>query len=365
MIWIGWFILLFAVIQFVVALLNLLFSANLQRKAVLTRSEKLVSVLIPARNEEKNITSLLLDLQHQTYKNLEILIYNDQSEDRTANFVEAMAKYDKRISLINGQELPLGWIGKNNACHQLSKMAHGEYFLFLDADVRLSENTVAKSLKYLEKSKSDVLTIFPKQLLFSIGEKAVVPLMNYILLTLLPLFLVRHSFFASLSAANGQFMLFKANVYKELAPHELFKAEKVEDIRIAKLIKKRKFKLSCISASQEICCRMYGNYNESINGFTKNAVMFFGNSYVLAFIFWSMTTFGWIVVLYWFPINWFILLIALNILTRIFVSLKSGQGVIANIFLLIPQQLNLGYILYNSLQKKIYGNYNWKGRLVN
>ncbi len=361
MIIISWIIIGFAVLQLIISLINLIFRPSFSKAQI---DDVKVSVLIPARNEEKNIQNILLDIQHQTHKNTEIIVFDDLSTDNTADLVLQMGKYDRRIQLITSTELPDGWLGKNYACHTLAGKATGQYLLFLDADVRIDEDMIKKTVTHIQKTKSKLVSVFPKQIMINPGEKAVVPVMNYILLTLLPLILVRYSGFSSLSAANGQCMLFDAETYKNLMPHEQLRAEKVEDIRIARLFKKRKFKISCVAANNDIKCRMYCDYNESINGFSKNIVMFFGNSYVLATLFWLFTTFGFIIVLISLPIKWFILLNVITIIVRVFVSLTSGQKITTNLLYLIPQQLNTGYIIFKSFINKINGRYEWRGRII-
>ena len=362
MMYIAFFVMVFAVLQLCIAFANMVIRPTLKSQS--SHFDDLVSIMIPARNEENNIIQLLTDLQHQTYKNIEILVFNDQSTDRTAELVKEMALYDKRIRLINSDGLPENWLGKNFACHSVAQLAQGDFFLFIDADVRLNEDAVNQSVEYMHKSKVSLMSIFPKQTMLSYGEKMVVPLMNYILLTLLPLFLVRFSKALSLSAANGQFMLFEAEAYQQIKPHEVLKAEKVEDIRIARLFKKLKFKTACLTGSDNINCRMYQNYQESLNGFSKNVTMFFGNSYILALLFWCITTWGFIPVLTSLPILWFWLLNLIVLLTRIFVSVASRQQILSNLILIIPQQLSLGIIIFKSLQYKMRGNYEWKGRKI-
>jgi cellulose synthase/poly-beta-1,6-N-acetylglucosamine synthase-like glycosyltransferase len=142
----------------------------------------LVSVLIPARNEEKNIAKLLNDLLDHDYKNIEILVFNDQSTDKTAEIVTGFSQKDSRVKLINSDGLPEGWLGKNHACHSLSKLAKGKYLLFLDSDVRIGNGIIRQTCTFSDKHKLGLLSIFPRQIMVSAGEKAAVPLMHFILL---------------------------------------------------------------------------------------------------------------------------------------------------------------------------------------
>lgn len=357
----AWIVIGFAAIQLIVAFVNVVSQTRFMKNA---QTNELVSVLIPARNEEQNILNLLVDLQHQIYKNIEILVFDDQSTDRTAQLVSDMAKYDNRIRLLNSTGLPEGWLGKNHACHSLAQQAKGDYLLFLDADVRAEQGLISRTIWYAKNQNTKLLSIFPTQKMHSMGEKAVVPIMNYILLTLLPLALVQRTKYASLAAANGQFMLFEAETYKKLYPHELLKTEKVEDIKIAQLYKKHALKMACISNNKDVSCRMYTNYKASLEGFSKNIVMFFGNSYLLAFAFWMVTTFGFIVVLAVLSLKYFILLTIMTLLTRIYVSIASNQNSLQNVLFLIPQQINIGILLLKSIINKKNKAYQWKERLV-
>jgi len=362
MIYIAYATLILTVLQFLVSIINLLTRPRFKNKE--TNYNGLISVLIPARNEEKNIINLLVDLQKQQYNNIEILVYDDQSTDKTAEIVKEMSLFDNKIKLLTNNNLPLGWLGKNYACYKLAQLAKGEYFLFLDADVRLDESLIGTTINYIQKSNSKLLTIFPKQITNTLGEKAVVPIMNYILLSLLPLFLVEKSRFSSLAAANGQFMMFEANTYKNIEPHKQMKMEKVEDIKIARLLKTLNKKLSCVLANDDLSCRMYSNYKESINGFSKNLVMFFGNSIILTFLFWLISSFGFVFIFLKLPGIYFAASILMVVLTRVFISIASKQNILTNILLHIPQQINFGIILYTSIVNNIKGNYEWKGRKI-
>lgn len=363
MIYIAYFILFFALLQLIVALANLVFYQSLKRRKT-SREDILVSVLIPARNEENNIADLIEDLQKQDYPNIEILIFNDQSTDGTANIVAIYALTDRRIKLINSNGLPEGWLGKNHACHSLSQQAKGDFFLFLDADVRLKTDLISKTLGFAVRHKLGLLSIFPKQVMRSVGEWVTVPVMNYILLTLLPLILVRKSNFISLSAANGQFMLFDAEIYRNHSPHLMMKSHRVEDIQISRLYKKIRIPVACIASTDSISCRMYNSFSEAVNGFSKNYIMFFGNSFMVATLFWLISTFGVIILLYYLPIELNILYLFAVIITKVFVSMVSKQNPLKNLLYAVPQHISMGLILYQSIVNRLKNSYTWKGRLV-
>ena len=358
----AWFVIGFTLYQFLVVLANLFMKVKLNKQN--TDFTGLVSVLIPARNEELNIEFILADLQKQDYKNIEILVFDDQSTDKTGEIVRQCMEQDNRIKLIESDGLPSGWLGKNHACHELSKQANGKYFLFLDADVRLSKDIILQSIANSEKHNLGLLSIFPTQEMQTPGEWITVPNMNFILLSLLPLILVRKTKYQSLSAANGQFMLFKADNYQPVWPHEKMKGNKVEDIEIARYYKQLNIPIVCTTGDERISCRMYTGFSEAVDGFSKNVVSFFGNSFVLAFLFWLITTFGFIVVYPGAGISAFILYLILLVGIRIIISTISRQNVFINLLLFIPQQLTLGFILLKALSRKLKNEYQWKGRNI-
>jgi glycosyltransferase involved in cell wall biosynthesis len=362
MIYAAYFILAFTTVQLLVALVNLLFSQP--HPAVAKPGNELVSVLIPARNEEKNIGNLLTDLLNQDYRHLEIILFNDQSTDNTLQIIKQYAQADSRIKYIDSQSLPGGWLGKNFACHSLSEQANGKYFLFVDADVRIGKLIIEKTLGHLIKYELGLLSVFPRQMMKTLAEKMTVPNMNYILLSLLPLILVRKSSKTSLAAANGQFMLFHAKTYRGIKPHESLKDSKVEDIEIAKLLKRRNKKVACLVGSHEISCRMYRTFKEAVNGFSRNVIMFFGKSFIFALFFWLVTTFGFIVVYCSFSLPLFFAWLAVAIFTRIIISVISYQPVFQNLVLAIPQQITMGIFILKAFTKKMKKQYTWKGRNI-
>ena len=366
MIYVLYIIVGFALVQFLVALANLLFQEKLSGKGLPQTGEERndVSVLIPVRNEEKNIGSLLGDLLQAGDNFREIIVFDDESTDGTAEVVSTIASADSRIRLLTSTGLPEGWLGKNYACHRLGLEAQGEFFLFLDADVRISKGLIDKTVSYAKKKELDLLSIFPTQEMTGWQEKITVPNMHYILLSLLPLPLVRLAPFSSLAAANGQCMLFRSEIYRKYMLHEKFRSSRAEDIEIARFLKNNRQKVSCITGVDEIHCRMYHNLGEAVSGFAKNVTFFFGNSYVLATLFWLVTTLGILPVLIAGSTKILTTYLLLVVLTRVFVSLAAGQSVLQNLLLLIPQQWMLGAFIYQSAVNKTKKQFRWKERTI-
>ena len=229
----------------------------------------LVSVLIPARNEEKNIGRCLRSLIKQDYQNIEILVLDDNSSDGTGRVVEKLSKKDTRIRLIRGCSLGRGWKGKSYACHQLSREAAGEYYVFTDADTLHFPNSISSSLEALISRRLDALSVFPKQIMVSVHERMVVIFINIAVLALMPLGLIRKMKSPKISIANGQFMLFKRSVYKSIGGHRSIKSDIVEDVAISKQVKKHGFRFMVFDGRSTVYCRMYDGFKGVVRGFSK------------------------------------------------------------------------------------------------
>ncbi|MFC2086551.1 glycosyltransferase [Bacteroidota bacterium] len=315
-------------------------------------------MLIPVRNEEANIPSLFLNLKNLEYENLEIILLDDQSEDSTHKLLLENSRGMEHVKIIQGKNLPEGWIGKNWSCHQLSEHATGDYFLFINADTRLEHKAIHYALNDARKNDLALLSIFPDQIMKSTGEKLVVPLMHYILLSLLPLKLVQSSRKVSLSAANGQFMLFPKKQYNQW--HEKVKDKITEDIEIMKKVKSYGLKGKVVLGNSFITCRMYRNLPESIEGFSKNILSGFGNNRLLLFVYTLFIFWGYVFVFQ--RVIPTILSIFIIGLIRLFISKISNQSIIVNLSLHPLQIIFKILISYKSIYYNITGKNMWKGR---
>ncbi len=357
-------IITFSMIRLLVAVSNMLTRQWLRPGSTAT-GQPLVSVLIPARNEAHQIGRLLEDLMDQDHPNWEAIVYNDLSEDDTESVVRHYMNKDNRIRLISGEALPPGWLGKNHGCHRLAAKAGGGFLLFLDADVRLGKTALGDALAHREKFRLDLLSVFPRQKMNSFGEKISVPLMNWVLLSLLPLILTRKTKLPSLAAANGQFMLFNAVVYKRHLFHQQFRKKPAEDIAIAREMKKKGFRIHTILGGRQVECRMYPSLAEAMGGFSKNVIDFFGSSFAMAILFTLLTTFGFIpVYLAMGPVAMAGLLI-MTLAIRGITAGISRQQVIINIATAPLQQAIFAATVVLAIYRTIRKTNTWKGRSVN
>jgi glycosyltransferase involved in cell wall biosynthesis len=338
--------------------------SNPKLHRVARQYQDLVSILIPARNEEFNILNLLRSIHEQDYINYEVIILDDNSSDNTYKVCSDFASNHHRFKIIRGDELPADWLGKNFACHQLAKQANGDFLLFLDADERVHKGLINSAVHRMYLRKLGLLSLFANQDMRSFSELTVVPLMHYILLTLLPVQLVYLIKNYTVSAASGQFMLFDAAVYHENQWHRQAKDEVVEDVSIMKLVKAANYNGEALLANNMISCRMYKSYNEAVNGFSKNFLAAFNYSVpgLLAYI--VLVIGGPMMIMITLDFHLIFFMAGLIILTRIMISLSSAQSALYNIVLHPLQMFNLMLIAFVAIQKHLTKTNVWKGRKI-
>jgi len=229
----------------------------------------LVSVLIPARNEEANIAACLESLQEQDYPDYEILVLDDNSEDNTAAVVGEIAAADPRVRLLRGEPLPEGWAGKPYACHQLAKEAGGSWLLFTDADTAHAPNMLSSALAYAHSHKLSLLSGFPLQHVTSFTQKIALPIMYFILLSCCPLWWLQDSKKPKPGIAIGQFLFLRADDYREMGGHEAVKSRKVEDMWLGFELARRGKRQGVVDLSRVVSCHMYTRSSEVMQGITR------------------------------------------------------------------------------------------------
>lgn len=352
---------------FLVTLFNAL-TAPMLKNAPAVKTTRRVSVLIPARDEEKNIAACLAGLRQQDYADLEILVLNDNSTDATAAIVQHVAQQDHRIKLLDGAPLPDGWLGKNWACHQLSEHATGEIFIFTDADNRHAPSAVRRTVGWMQKLRLGMLSAFCHQITETLPEKLAVPVVDLLVYSYLPLWLTYYSQAPSLAAANGQWLAFTRVAYQKIGGHRAVRHHVVEDVALSRLAKRRGEKILTVSAKNEVFSRMYHSARQVWEGYSKNLfglLNFKSTAFllVLALMFFiHVAPFG----LVWFkPLTALSLIaIGLNLLLRLMVALKFSQPLLVSTLL---HPLSIAYTLLiglNSYRWYKTGNIRWKGRAV-
>ncbi len=360
----GGFISLALAILGITAVSNFLFFPRL--KATQPAAQPKLSVLIPARNETAVIGQTIRALLRQTYRNFELILLDDQSDDGTGAVATAAANDDARFRLLSGAPLPPGWLGKNWACHQLSQAATGEYLLFADADVRWAPEALAALLALALSEQADLLTVWPTQQTETWAERLVVPLMSLAILGYLPIVPVHYTNLPAFAAANGQCLLFRRGAYEQVGGHTAVHRNVIEDVALAKTIKSHGLRLRMADGNRLVSCRMYQSWPEVRAGFAKNILAGHGGS--VPFLLLS-TLFHWLVFL--FPWFWFVATLdywplGLGLAG---VVLRGGTAVFTRQrpldALLMPLSvLLMSRIAFQSIQWQRRGTAEWKGRIL-
>lgn len=358
--------LLFTLTAASVATYNFITNPVLRRRSPLGQPAKqFVSVLIPARNESENIERILNSVIQQTHRELEIIVLDDNSEDDTYKIASSLATRDSRLRTISGSVLPKGWTGKNWACYQLATAANGDLFLFIDADVQLAPEAVSSAVTLMHERNLAMLSIFPTQIMNSLGERLVVPLMNWLLLSFLPLRFVADSTNPKFVAANGQFICIRRDVYEEVGGHQAVKDKIVEDMELARRLKRSNHKIMTLLGGELLSCRMYRNVTDAMNGFTKNfypgfampKLFFVSMVLMLGFAFVGPWVAAMKETVYLIPVG-------IVIFNRFLISLVSRQSVLYNVVLHPLQMIFLVIIGLKSVKAASKGEITWKGRRV-
>lgn len=352
----------FLILRFVVTLFNFISNPKLRRVA--KRYHDKVSILIPVRNEERNILFLLESIAEQEYDNYEVIILDDDSTDNTLQICEKFIEQNPKFSIVKGLPLPADWLGKNYACHQLAQLANGRYLLFLDADEQIDRGLINSAIHRMETNNLALLSLFTDQEMLTFGEKVVVPLMHYILINLLPIRLVYLSKNPAFAAASGQFMLFDAATYRQQRWHEQVKHKIVEDVEIMRLVKSAGLKGEVLLANGMISCRMYTGYNDAVQGFSKNFLAAFNYSIMGFLIYLVVIIGGPLIVIATLNLQLIVFMCGIIMLTRSMISLLSNQSNGQNTFLHPLQMGSMAIIGFLAIQKHLTKTTLWKGRRV-
>lgn len=261
-------------------------------EAPISKHRPLVSICIPARNEEDVIERAVTSVLSQDYPNFEIIVLDDQSTDSTPKILKKLSNNNQYIlKIINGKMKPDNWLGKSWACDQLSKKASGEILFFIDADVWLEPQAVQRAVLTMQYYSVDFLTVWPIQKMATFWEKIVIPIVYYGLLSLLPVRYVHQKppwmpvslakrFAPSFAAACGQCMVFSKDVYTAIGGHQSVKNEIIEDVALARQIKRQGYKMRMHYGEKSVYCRMYASENAMWQGFRKNFLALYNYSIV-------------------------------------------------------------------------------------
>jgi chlorobactene glucosyltransferase len=247
---------------------NLALMPRLSRAEPVRGQAPLLSIVVPARNEERAIEAAVRSLLAQDYPSFEVIVVEDRSTDRTADILRGLAT-DLRLRVVSGVEPPEGWLGKPHALFQGSRAARGELLLFVDADVRYRSDTVSRAVGDLTAQRADSLVLFPRFEVGSFWEEVLMP--NLICSVFFgPAFLINFRWPRWLAAGGGAGNLVRRSAYEAVGGHETLRASVVDDVRLGYTLKQAGFRLRVTLANEHVEVRMYSGFREVWDGFTKN-----------------------------------------------------------------------------------------------
>lgn len=326
-----------------------------------------VSVIIPARNEEINLSACLESLTTQTDIRFEIIVVDDASTDRTREIAQSFTG----VQMISPSPLPENWAGKNctgknNALIAGAKIAKAPWLLFTDADTEHQPGSLQRALAEAKKERADLLSYSPNQVVVTFTERAVMPVIFAELAAQYPPYKVRDQN-SKIVAANGQYILVRRTAYDAVGGHAAVAAEILEDVALARLFRNAGRRVYFRYAADAVRTRMYRNWLQLREGWTKNLALLFPHPEFLAFK----------TVLWWFA-AWAALIFALTASTGYHHSSLIFAVVWLLAFLRIstarfaPQNNLLAiaigppifaYLLLRSKQAHARGQVSWKGRV--
>lgn len=342
-----------------------------------------VAVLVPARNEAANVEACLRSLLAQSYPNYSVWLYDDASTDDTKGIASRIAAQSGgKLHVVEGrEEPPAGWLGKAHACHHLylamREQLTPDYVLFTDADVRFEPGALGHAVGCAQEKHAGLLSIFPRQVTLTYAERLAVPiLLHWAVYTFLPLPLANTLRTGpAFAAANGQFMLFKREAYEAFGGHTAVRGEILEDVALARAVKKVGYLPLLADGGPLVRTRMYSSAGYVWNGYSKNAYAFFGYSPLFLALGLLVLT-----VLYIAPVLIFLYslltthysplipLLALGqylsaVAARLLLSVRFGYR-IGDAFLHPVSILYVMAVEVNSMLWKVRGKGAWKGRRV-
>lgn len=256
-----------------------------------------VSILVPARNEERGIGPCVSSLLAQDYPFFEVLVLDDCSSDATGAVLEGIARHAPALKVLAGSPPPEGWSGKAWACAQLADQARGDLLYFTDADTIHRPPALRCLVTALLAERADLLTGFPRQLLGTWGERLLVPFFGWASMCFLPLGLAYRLRAPALCTAVGQVMLFRRQTYQAIGGHRAVGSVAVDDLALARAVKACGWRWRLARAADLVDCRMYRGASEAVGGFAKNLFAAFGYR-LLPFL----AVYAWLAIMFWAPL---------------------------------------------------------------
>ena len=350
-----WLCLIFIGVQIVTLLINL-WAFPVLKPALKPFDKDDVTLLIPARNEAETLPETLPRVLAQGAK---VIVLDDSSEDATADIVRSLQLGEGQLELLSGKPLPAGWSGKNWACQQLSEAVTTGVFIFTDADVLWEPCALDSVLAFRASKTAEFVSVWPRQLTYSLWERVTVSLIDQILLSALPYLGVRYSSSASFCAGNGQMMLWSRAGYERVGGHAAFRSEVLEDVRMAQAAKREGLKVALSLGGAMMATRMYRTDAALIEGFSKNILAASGSASALFFTLVINTLIHSLSWLLAFVQPIWLVVAGLSLTQRFLTHLKTGRSLPDTLL-----QPLTSFFTWRIGLRALWarGDYTWKGR---
>ena len=322
-----------------------------------------ISALVPLRNEEENAVAIIETLAAQeNLSDVEFLILNDNSTDKTFELITSAARGDSRFKFLQGSTLPDGWLGKPWALEQLSQSALGEMLVCIDADVRLSKTAIAAAVDSMHEHALDFFSAYPSQVARTFGERMIQPLLQWSWISSVPLAIAKRSSNPSFAVANGQFFAVKKSALMKSGGYSSIKAEVLDDMQMARVLLRNKFKGTVGNGALIAQCHMYSSWSELRNGYAKSLWKGFGGVFgsIIAIALLVLTGIIPIVsAALGSPLGWFAFEAVL--ISRLISAKITRANLFDSLLHPISSVLLIYLIIYSWLMR---GRIQWKGRAV-
>jgi glycosyltransferase involved in cell wall biosynthesis len=327
----------------------------------------MISAIVPARDEQETIAACVDALACQP-EIAEILVVDDQSTDKTAEIIKGLMAAIPQLHLLQTQEVPAGWLGKNHAAWIGAKEATQRWLLFTDADGELLPGAAARSLQIAQENAAALVSFSPEQVVRTWYEKALIPFVYRRLAKLFSYSDVNNSS-SNAAAANGQFLLIRRDAYEAIGGHASIAGEVLEDVALAKRSKAAGYRIWFGSGAGLVRVRMYRSFAAMWEGWRKNLYLLIGGTpgavYREMFAVVPWIPFLLVLLAVQFPLA---LVLGLGLLmarhAAYGIALSSNRFPVKYILYYVPGVLLYAAVLWASYRAHIRGIVEWKGRHV-
>ncbi len=256
---------------------NVLFMRKATQKPEIFEGPK-VSILVPARNEERRIGPCLEGLKRQNYANYEVILLDDHSTDGTRALMDQAAEGDSRFKIIEGGPIPEGWNGKPWALSQLAGHASGDILLFLDADMAPQTDLIAWAATNLTVHEADSLSGYARHPMRNFGEALLAPVFYMPTMNIVRLWKVMENTNPKDSHAIGQIFAYTRKAYDEAGGYDAVKNRINEDVCMARRMKEKGFRHAFLDAKDVLSGELYGSFGEAFKGLRRIQLEYFDGS---------------------------------------------------------------------------------------